>query len=271
MRNLAENLNTELFVRERYSVRLTEQGRRLYATVKPFLDELGSVAEQIRRERDTSATFVLYCDPSTTDSVLMPALPEIRSRWPELDIKIICSDISVTEANEPVSLGLQANLWKDTEGFDVVTICSDLVFPVCAPDNELLTAQRGAEFNLEGATMLHLEQTGRTWVDWHEFCRRNTVAYPSVCEETMFTNYPALLDAVVQGYGVGLAWERSIRRRLEDGSLRRLGDTEFPWPYGVCAYLPKRTHHDPVARELVDWLLARFSRDDEPHEGLGSN
>ena len=258
MRNLAESLNTELFERERHGVRLTEHGRRLYATVQPFLDELEGVASGIRGERESKSTFVIYADPSTTDSLLMPTLPEVKARWPELDVQILCSDSSVTEYRHPVSLGLQWNRWDNDEDFEIVTIFEDVVFPVCAENRLTRTDVADGGLNLDGTTLLHLEQPGRTWVDWREFCRHNAVNYPTDCEEVMFTNYPALIDAAVQGYGVALAWERSITRRLDDGSLRRLGCASLPWPNGVCAYLPRRNRHDRRAREVVSWLLERF-------------
>ena len=88
--------------------------------------------------------------------------------------------------------------------------------------------------------------------------------YPATCEEIVFTNYPALIDAAARGYGAALVWERTARRHLADGRLHRLGNTSFPWPHGVCAYLPKRNPQDAMARELVYWLGEKLGSAVEP-------
>ena len=259
MRILADNLRTQLFVRERHSVRLTEHGRRLYATAAPFLDQLNTLAKQIRHEHESEATFRIHSDPTTTDWLLLPSLPEIRARWPSSDFQLICADHPVTEYADPVNLGLQANRWPDDERFEVTTICDDRVFPICAADHP---ARADPTLELEGQTILHLQQPGRKWVDWSEFCAHNAIVYPPTCEEVVFTNYPALIKAVIQGHGIGLAWERAVRRQLNDGTLRRLGDASLVWPHGVCAYLPKYTQDTRLAEELVAWLTERLDSSD---------
>ncbi|MBS37035.1 MAG: hypothetical protein CMO26_14065 [Thiotrichales bacterium] len=257
MRNLAENLRTQLFVRERHGVRLTEHGKRLYATAAPLLDQLNTVAKQIRHEQESEAIFRIHSDPTTTDWLLLPSLPEIRARWPSRDFQLICADHPVTEYAEPINLGLQANRWPDDERFEVTTLCDDRVFPICSADHPALRTRLAATLDLERQTMLHLKQPGRKWVDWHEFCAHNAVGYPSTCEEVVFTNYPALVKAAVQGHGIGLAWERTVRKHLKDGTLCRLSDASLIWPHGVCAYLPRYTRDNRLAEEIVAWLAER--------------
>lgn len=262
MRNLADNLRTQLFVRERHSVRLTEHGQRLYAAARPCLDELNTIAKQIRHGQESAATFRIHSDPTTTDWLLLPSLPEIRARWPSREFQLICADHPVTEYAEPIDLGLQANCWPDDGRFEVTAICDDRVFPICAADHPVLRTRSASTLDLEGQTILHLQQPGRKWVEWHEFCAHNAVCYPSTCEEVVFTNYPALVIAAVQGHGIGLAWERTVRKHLKDGTLRRLSDASLMWPHGVCAYLPKYTRDNRLAEELVAWLAERIDSSD---------
>ena len=256
IRKLEADLNAQLFVRERYNVRLTECGRRLYGIVNPLLLELGSVSTQIRRQ-DSSSVFVIYSDLSIASWLLMPLMRDTQTQWPDTEIRLISSGKPLESYDEPISVGLQSAHWDDSR-FEVTTLCADEVFPVYSPAYQRNNPTSRGETILTGATLLHLQQPGSPWPSWREYCDATGQAFPTQSQEIVFTSYAALLDAVLRGHGIALVWKLRVNEYLKSGSLKKLVSQSLHWQHGVCAYVPRLGKPHKLTKEFVAWLQQRL-------------
>ena len=236
IRMLEENLKSQLFVRERYNVQLTDRGRQLYGIVNPLLLELGRTSAQIRRQDHTNSVFVIYSDISIASWLLMPLMKDIQTQWPDIEFRLISSGEPIESYAEPISIGLQSTHWGDSH-FEVTTLCDDEVFPVCSLAYEAENPTiRGSSF-LEESTLLHQLRSGSPWPSWPEYCAAAGQAYPAQSQDIVFTSYAALLDAVLSGYGIALVWKLRVNEYLKSGELRKLNLVFF-----VNTAIPLCTH-----------------------------
>jgi DNA-binding transcriptional LysR family regulator len=77
----------------------------------------------------------------------------------------------------------------------------------------------------------------------------------------VFTSYQVSLDVAERDGGIALGWERSVRPRLEAGTLVRVPDITVPHAGRINAYFPIRTAPNPHAVEFVT-LLKRVLADE---------
>ncbi len=261
IRKLEEDLNAKLFIRDRYSVRLTECGRQLYEIANPLLLELANTSGQIRRQGHINSVFVIFSDLSITSWLLMPLMKDMHVKWPGNEFRLISSDGGVKSYDGTISIGLQS-MHRDTSEFEVTTLCDDDVFPVCSPNYSANASSVRTPSFLADSTLLHHQQIGSPWPSWQEYCSTTGQIYPDQNQEIFFTSYAALLDAVTRGHGIALVWRRRVEEYLRTGKLIKLGTTSMHWPHGVCAYVPNKKPRHQLVDEFVTWLHHQIASSD---------
>jgi LysR family glycine cleavage system transcriptional activator len=89
IRGLEEQFGTKLFVRGARSVRLTAEGERYLAKVSAAPATLQEASrDMLRQRRETSGELWISSLPFFTSAVLLPALPELKRRHPQLTLRI---------------------------------------------------------------------------------------------------------------------------------------------------------------------------------------
>tara|TARA_Y100001933_G_scaffold107403_1_gene107715 strand:- start:1458 stop:2381 length:924 start_codon:yes stop_codon:yes gene_type:complete len=264
IRELANGLNTELFIRGKYDIQLTPEGETLYELVGPFLDQFSRIYCQNLEADKVRESFVIFTDPSLTNWLLSKFVSDIKKRWPDNEFQLISSESLVAEYQYPIDLAFQGHNWGGKSDYEVITICDDRILSVIAPSYPYRVGPEEPEFDRVETTIFELEIPNRAWGNWDTFCLHNNLPFLSSCTKVSFSNYINLINATKSGHGVGLVWERSIAQELKDGQLMSLGCCQAPWPHGVCAYLPNRsktTKKGKIAREIVEWVADTLSND----------
>ena len=85
---LEEELGIQLFVRSHRKVELTQEGKRVYWTLKSSLDTLNQEILDIKNQA-LSGTLTVYSRPSIAQCWLVPMLGDFTRRYPSISLTVL--------------------------------------------------------------------------------------------------------------------------------------------------------------------------------------
>jgi DNA-binding transcriptional LysR family regulator len=109
--------------------------------------------------------------------------------------------------------------------------------------------------------LLHVDYKDPGWTTWQDFLASAVVGESDRVKSVVFTSYQVCLDFAERDGGIALGWERSVRPRLDAGTLVRVPNITIPHAGRINAYFPNRSVSNPHADEFVT-LLKRALADD---------
>lgn len=260
IRELETHLGVALFERHRYDVTPTADGELLAASVRLSLSELSTTADLIRRRSLGNDSITLLTSLSLAAATVAPVLSEFHRTHPDVNIRVLASDDLVASTDEDFDLALGYGP-NESSLFTVEFIAEEAVFPVCSPRlAEQLPTPVTTE-DLAVLPLLHVDYVDPGWTTWQDVLASKMVGGPNSVKSVVFTSYQVCLDVAERDGGIALGWERSVRSRLDAGTLVRIPDITIPHAGRINAYLPKRTAANPHAVEFVT-LLKRVLTED---------
>lgn len=115
--------------------------------------------------------------------------------------------------------------------------------------------------DLAALPLLHVDDVDPGWTTWQDVLATAMVGRPGTVKSVVFTSYQMCLDVAERDGGIALGWERSVRSRLDAGSLVPVLDITIPHAGRINAYFPIRAAPNQHAVEFVA-LLKRVLADD---------
>ena len=261
LRHLGDDLGGTLFEKVGTGLRLTARGQRLQDELRPMLDRLDQVAEQLRRQQDqcrvrlaVSATFATRW--------LTPRLPQFYRRHPDVEIDLLMSGpnremrenfdviLSYDRLRGPICMHQTAVILGDTS-----------YGPVCAPDYPLTQVASHWQTDLR---LIHAGAP-QSWEAWGHLS--GTALHAT--RETSYPHHILALEAAAAGLGVSIAERRLVEEDLASGRLVAPmgfstvaeGLQAFVTPTGEASGEQKH-----AVRAVLDWL--RDCASDEAAQAL---
>jgi DNA-binding transcriptional LysR family regulator len=196
---------------------------------------------------------VLYCDAAFSHFWLMRRLPELRRRFPQIDLWLDSRGQSIDFETTEFDILLTLDEPDEEAGLESERLFSLDYLPYCAPalaDRAPFLERGSAQ---ERPPLIHLE--GR--VDWHGwFAQRGMTDMPKawLAAGPSFSDAMSALTAASQGLGVTLAPVRFAEEFARDGTLLAIAGE--PWKaaahyHMVVNYQP---HDEAYVVPVVDWL-----------------
>lgn len=252
VRALERSLGTQLFQRNGKRVSLTEAGRHLASRVGAALREIADAAQVVRR-RDRGRALSVSTLPSFAARWLMPRLGRFMEQHPEIDVNLHTSVALVDLERDEIDLAIRFGK-GDWPGLEAVKFMDDELFPVASPRfNRGRLPRRPAEL----AKFRLMRSDDEFWTPWFQAAGVRGIAEP---QSPVFSDSALLLQAAVDGQGIGLARRSIAEDDLRGKRLVRLFDIAAPaqganylvWPKGKLS---------PNAALLRDWLFEERQRD----------
>ncbi len=135
----------------------------------------------------------------------------------------------------------------------VETIATEAAFPVCSPAFAEKLPDPVSPSDLAQPPLLHVDYDNAAWATWSSLFA--SFGIEEFAEPHMtFTSYLVSLDVAEKGEGVTLGWERTVKHRLDVGTLVRIPNITLPNAGKLQAHLPKRATTNPHTREFLDLL-----------------
>ena len=258
IRALEEQLGTELFHREKQTIRLTPGGQSYAREIREALQKISRASMNLRANPG-GGTLSLAILPTFGTRWLAPRLPGFLSAHPGITLNLVTRLTQFDFAAEPVDAAIHFGA-PEWPGGDCAYLRGETVVPACSP---ALAEQFGFArlADLRAAPLLHL--TSRP-DGWEKFFAHNGLA-PQNLHGMLFDQFATAAQAAMVGLGIALLPEFLIEDEITSGRLvvplrARMRSDEA---YYLCWPREHGQHRPLVA--FRDWLcaVAKASEEEE--------
>lgn len=255
LRRLEERLGITLVRRTTRSVRLTEAGERLYAAVRPALNEMRAAVAGVGELADAPrGTLRLHTSTAAGTMFGESLFGGFLTAYPHIQLDLVVSETPVDIVADGYDAGIQLGEVIDKDMI-AVPVTGDLRFTVVGAPSYF--ARRGVPahprdlvehdcFNWHSAA----DEPPYRW-EFTENGRDFSVAVPA---RVLSTDAALNRRFVIAGLGVTLAYEGHVRDALAAGQLVSILE-KFCAPFpGHYLYYPQRRHASRALRALIEHL-----------------
>lgn len=259
LRKLEAQLGVTLVLRTTRSVHLTEAGERLYAAVRPALEEVRAAVAAVGELSDVPRGTLRLLVGTAAEPVLGgPLLADFLTAHPHVRLDVGVSDEALDIVAAGFDAGIQLGEWIDRD-MVAVPVTGDIRMTVVGAPAYL--ARRGTPTHprdLVDHECLNWHQSVASPAYRWEFTepgpkggREITVAVPA---RVLSTDTAINIRLARAGLGLAIAYEDQVRDEVARGELVPvLAAFCEPFP-GYYLYYPQRRHASPALRAFIDHL-----------------
>lgn len=252
MRRLEDGLGVTLVTRTTRSVRLTEAGERLYATLSQPMADIGDALEGLAGEERPRGLLKLAVTSIAEEVLSGPFVVSFAEAHPEVTLDVTVTD----EEFDIVAAGFDAGVrLGEVIEMDMIAV------PVTGDQREAAVATPGY-IDAHGAPAHPRDLVRHRCIGWRratnvaphrwEFVE-NGVAFDVAVDPYVTTNdLWLMLRMALSGGGITFATSDTFRPYLERGELVSLLEDFLPPFPGFFLYYPQRRNMAPKLRALVD-------------------
>ncbi|WP_338333487.1 LysR substrate-binding domain-containing protein [Acetobacter sp. LMG 32666] len=215
-------LGLTLFRRLHRGVAPSDAGQILHTAAADVLARLHAAMQAIDSCNAPKSLTVLT-DYGFAANWLLPRLSDFENRYPELDLCLL-----TTQARQMGGVSDQADLSilfgkkPDAAGGESLRLFAEEVYPICSPRYLEQMGAFATTADLVRARLLDLDSPAQHWFTWQDwFLLAGQAPRPAgkTKNSMLFGNYPLLLQAILQGQGIGLGWRPLIDDYLQSGQI----------------------------------------------------
>lgn len=251
---LEEQLEVELFHRERQSIRLTVGGDAYAREIRDALRKIGAASLNLRAN-PFGGTLTLAILPTFGTRWLAPRLPQFLSRNPGITINLLTRFGRFDFGLEPIDAAIHFGA-PEWPGGELALLRTETVVPTCSPDLRSHYAFLKPA-DVRRAPLLHLTSRPDAWEQW---MTQHGVPAQAV-HGMLFDQFATVAQAAISGLGVALLPDFLIEDELRSGKLVLALDLPMKsrdayhlvWPH-------ERAQHPPLIA-FRDWLLEETAAD----------
>jgi LysR family transcriptional regulator, glycine cleavage system transcriptional activator len=252
VRNLESFLEVTLFNRAGRHLSLTMEGREYITSVSEAFDQLSAATAALRRRPNRGMTVSML--PALAVKWFVPRLMRFSDSCPEIDLHLSLSRELINFDRDGVDVAIRYGR-GDWEGTHAEELLREVVFPICSP--RLLdepTPLRKPE-DLAGVTLLH----GNIREDWTMWLRAAGCNDVDATRGPKFDDHASLIQAAIQGLGVGLGRGLMVADDLANGSLVMPFSTRLRAHYSYWLVTPRRQAPHPGFSPFREWVLREIA------------
>lgn len=255
LRRLEERLGVALVQRTTRSVRLTPAGERLFASVRPALEEVRTAVAAVSDMSDEPRGSLRLHVSTAADALLAgPFLAGFLAEHPHVDLDLSVSDAQVDIVAEGYDAGIQLG----------EVIDRDMIAVPVSGDIRLVVVGAPGYFERHAKPKHPRDLANHECINWHatpsappyrwEFTEGGR-EFSVVVRSRVLTTDPVVLVRLARaGVGLTMLYEGQARDDVTRGDLVPVLE-EFSSPFpGFYLYYPQRRHTSPALRALIDSL-----------------
>jgi LysR family glycine cleavage system transcriptional activator len=263
IKEIEEQLGIVLFTRTSRSIQLTPSGALLLEAAAEALDTLQRGISRARRIARNPAHLHISTSARFATNWLLPRLPRFRAENPTLeltfDIADEIRDFAVDDIDGAIRFGTgNYEHARSDRLFDTV------IAPVCSPKLIESGARLEEPRDLLHHTLFHVDWKtgGMVWPNWRMWMAAAGVNDFDDGRCVGFPDSSHVVQAVIEGGGVGLADLNMIANDLADGRLVRVFDIGISVApeYAYHLVYPESSSDDPRILAFREWILSETDR-----------
>jgi LysR family transcriptional regulator of beta-lactamase len=251
---LEAQLGVTLFRRLPRGLMITAEGDSLLPVLRDSFDRMAGAVERLR---DGHLREVLTVGAVGTFAVgwLLPRLSAFRERYPYVDLRLSTNNNRVDLAAEGLDFAIRfgGGAWHATEA---TRLFEAPLSALCTPD---LSRELKQPSDLIGKVLLRSYRPDE-WTRWFEAA---SVSHPGPMQNSIvFDTSLAMMEAIQQGIGVGLAPPLMFERYLASGTISQ----PFQTSVSMGCYWLTRLHSRPVTPAMAAfsaWITAMVTLGDD--------
>ncbi len=253
MRGLEKRLGLQLLARTTRSVSVTAAGAALLGEVAPALERIERAVAEARQQKESPSGRIRLIMPRTaTKAILLPKLAAFARRYPEIVLE-------VTSSNDPVDLvaggydaGVQLGEFIQREMIAVRVTKALRLAVVGSPAYFAARTIPKHPRELKDHACIGFRFSNGLY-RW-EFEKGRKAVTVSPQGPASFDDPELVIQAVLEGVGVGTAMEESLRGLIGEGRLVQVLKDWCPWFPGYFLYYPSRRHQPAALAALIESL-----------------
>ncbi|GGF54657.1 LysR family transcriptional regulator [Azorhizobium oxalatiphilum] len=258
IRRLEARLGVRLLTRTTRSVAPTQAGERLLGTLGPALETISAELSSLRDLRDKPAgTIRINTGDHAANTILWPALRKLLPAYPDIQVELCIdggfADIVAERFDAGVRLG--------------EALAKDMIAVPIGPDLRMAIVGSPAYFasrpapvtpqDLAGHQCINLRMRSSGGLYAWELEKDGRELKVRVEGQLAFNSVPLILQAALDGFGLGFVMEDHAAADIEAGRLVRVLEDWCPAFPGYHLYYPSRRQPSAAFVTLVDALRYR--------------
>lgn len=237
---LEKTLGCRLFVRSFRSIEFTPEGRHLFRSADPMLEQLGAVVDALRPSVERPC-ITITATIGVTTLWLLPRLGAFQRGASEVDVRIAANNRVMDLERDGMDLALR--YCPDALAPPgAIHLFGEVLVPVAHPSLGVSAIEDDAQ--LQRHVLIDYDDSSRPWMQWKSWLRgagHKTGAAGG--GRLLFNQYDQVVQAALAGQGVAMGRLALVSSLLDEGKLV------------VATRLPR------VATDHGYWLLARRGAD----------
>jgi DNA-binding transcriptional LysR family regulator len=252
IRGLEERFGVNLINRTTRSVALTDAGRRLLERLQPVLHDLSDALEEMNNFRATpTGTLRINTSLSAAHLLVAPLVPRFLETYPDIHLEIVEDDSLV----DIVGLGFDAGIrFEESVPEDMVAVaigtaqrCAVVAAPAYFDGRAV---PRHPEDLLTHDCIRYRFPSGRLY-KW-EFEKAGARLEIDVKGRVTVGTMHLVLRTVLDGAGLGFAFEDAVTEHIRQGRLVRVLEDWCPYFPGFMLYYPRQRRTSSALRAFID-------------------
>lgn len=246
-------LGCRLFVRSYRSIEFTPEGRHLFRSADPMLEQLGAVIGALRPPGGRPC-ITITATIGVTALWLLPRLGAFQRSAPDIDVRVAATNRVMELERDGMDLALR--YCPDALApSGAVRLFSEVLVPVAHPSLEVTAIEDPTQ--LRRHVLIDYDDSSRPWLQWNTWLRgagHKTGA--SANPRLLFNQYDQVAQAALAGQGVALGRLALVGNLLAEGKLA-VATSRPPVTTDHGYWLLERRGAGSRALSTVrDWLLA---------------
>lgn len=260
IQNLERTLKVRLLNRTTRRISLTPDGAAYYERCVQILADIEDMDASFREvTRGPSGRLRIDTPPSIGRLILVPALCDFHTRYPDIELALGMSDRQVDMVQEAVDCAIRVGELADSSM--VARRIGTFESITCAAPSYL--ARHGEPRNIDDlsnhrAVHYFSSRTGRT-IDW-SFMVDGKPRNLQVNGNVSVNDAEAYVQCGVNGFGLIQPSRYMVAPLLESGQLVEVLTEWTPPPMPISVVYLHNRHLSPKVRVFVDWVSELFQR-----------
>jgi len=233
-------LDCRLFVRAYRSIEFTPEGRHLFRSADPMLEQLGTVIGSLQPAGERPC-ITITATIGVTALWLLPRLGAFQRRAADIDVRVAATNRVMDLERDGMDLALR--FCPDALApAGAIRLFGEVLVPVAHPSLGVTAIEDPAQ--LRRQVLIDYDDSSRPWMQWKNWLRdaghkAGASASATRSGRLLFNQYDQVAQAALAGQGVALGRLALVGKLLAEGQL---------------AVASKRP---PVATDHGYWLLER--------------